>query len=109
MGKRRESVMGVYSRRQWPCAPQLCKCGNNRNLHRTDVQGTQSDGCCGQSTHLYVSLNFGNTLSPRLQTMFRSATTRIAHNSIVPGLAVVNKDLKALQDLINAEKTVLQG
>ena len=40
--------------------------------------------------------------------MFRSATTRIAHNSIVPSLAVVNKDLKALQDLINAEKTILQ-
>ncbi|GJE91333.1 hypothetical protein PsYK624_074820 [Phanerochaete sordida] len=42
--------------------------------------------------------------------MFRSATTRIAHNSHVPGLAqaAISKDLKALQDLINAEKAVQQ-
>ena len=42
--------------------------------------------------------------------MFRSATTRIAHNSHVAGLAQValSKDLKALQDLINAEKAVQQ-
>ena len=42
--------------------------------------------------------------------MFRSATTRIAHNSHVPGLAqaAISKDLKALQDLIDAEKVVQQ-
>ncbi|KAF7800083.1 hypothetical protein EIP86_011326 [Pleurotus ostreatoroseus] len=40
--------------------------------------------------------------------MFRSATTRIAHNSTVPGLARLGKDLKALQELINAEKLVMQ-
>lgn len=42
--------------------------------------------------------------------MFRSATTRIAHNSVVPGLAqaAIGKDLKALQDLIHAEKAVQQ-
>ncbi|KAI0090610.1 hypothetical protein BDY19DRAFT_936171 [Irpex rosettiformis] len=40
--------------------------------------------------------------------MFRSATTRIAHNSTLPSLSTFNKDLKALQELINAEKTVMQ-
>lgn len=43
--------------------------------------------------------------------MFRSATTRLAHNSTVPslaGAAGISKDLKALQDLINAEKSVMQ-
>lgn len=40
--------------------------------------------------------------------MFRSATTRIAHNSTVPGLARISKDLKALQELINTEKSVMQ-
>ena len=40
--------------------------------------------------------------------MFRSATTRIAHNSTVPGVARLGKDLKALQELINAEKLVMQ-
>ena len=41
--------------------------------------------------------------------MFRSATTRIAHNSAVPGLARLNKDLKVLQELVNAEKTFMQA
>ncbi|EKM53340.1 uncharacterized protein PHACADRAFT_175747 [Phanerochaete carnosa HHB-10118-sp] len=42
--------------------------------------------------------------------MFRSATTRIAHNAHVPVLAqaAISKDLKALQELINAEKAVQQ-
>lgn len=40
--------------------------------------------------------------------MFRSATTRIAHNATLPGLSTINKDLKALQELINAEKSVMQ-
>ncbi|KAI0338384.1 hypothetical protein BDW22DRAFT_709989 [Trametopsis cervina] len=40
--------------------------------------------------------------------MFRSATTRIAHNSTLPSLSTLNKDLKALQELINAEKSVMQ-
>ncbi|KAI0687095.1 Eisosome component PIL1-domain-containing protein [Cytidiella melzeri] len=40
--------------------------------------------------------------------MFRSATTRIAHNSTIPSLSTLNKDLKALQELINAEKSVMQ-
>lgn len=43
--------------------------------------------------------------------MFRSATTKLAHNSTVPslaGAAGISKDLKALQDLINAEKSVMQ-
>ncbi|KAK7472931.1 hypothetical protein VKT23_001036 [Stygiomarasmius scandens] len=38
--------------------------------------------------------------------MFKSAATKIAHNSTIPSLAI-NKDLKPLQDLINAEKVVL--
>ena len=42
--------------------------------------------------------------------MFRSATTRIAHNAHLPGIAqaAMSKDLKALQGLINAEKAVQQ-
>lgn len=39
--------------------------------------------------------------------MFRSATTRIAHNSTLPSLSTINKDLKGLQELINAEKNVM--
>ncbi|THV06750.1 hypothetical protein K435DRAFT_743288 [Dendrothele bispora CBS 962.96] len=38
--------------------------------------------------------------------MFKSAATKIAHNSTLPALSI-NKDLKPLQDLINAEKVVL--
>ncbi|KAG7091158.1 hypothetical protein E1B28_010211 [Marasmius oreades] len=38
--------------------------------------------------------------------MFKSAATKIAHNSTLPSLAG-NYDLKPLQDLINAEKVVL--
>jgi hypothetical protein len=40
--------------------------------------------------------------------MFKSAATRIAHNSTLPALALSgNKDLRPLQDLITAEKAVL--
>ncbi|KAJ7582532.1 hypothetical protein C8J56DRAFT_955033 [Mycena floridula] len=39
--------------------------------------------------------------------MFKNAATKIAHNSTIPSLAVGNKDLRPLQDLITAEKTVL--
>ncbi|EGN94471.1 hypothetical protein SERLA73DRAFT_77862 [Serpula lacrymans var. lacrymans S7.3] len=38
--------------------------------------------------------------------MFRTAATKIAHNSTIPALAG-NHDLRPLQDLITAEKTVL--
>ncbi|KAI5122848.1 hypothetical protein M0805_003142 [Coniferiporia weirii] len=40
--------------------------------------------------------------------MFRSAATKIAHNSTLPALAG-NKDLRPLQELITAEKSVLQS
>ncbi|KAJ8080852.1 hypothetical protein PM082_017687 [Marasmius tenuissimus] len=40
--------------------------------------------------------------------MFKSAATKIAHNSTLPSLAG-NYDLKPLQDLINAEKVVLSS
>ena len=39
-------------------------------------------------------------------TMFKTAATKIAHNSTLPALAG-NQDLRPLQDLITAEKTVL--
>ncbi|KAJ7182852.1 hypothetical protein C8R43DRAFT_868755 [Mycena crocata] len=40
--------------------------------------------------------------------MFKSAATKIAHNSTLPALALSgNKDLRPLQDLITAEKAVL--
>jgi hypothetical protein len=39
-------------------------------------------------------------------TMFKTAATKIAHNSTLPALAG-NQDLRPLQDLIAAEKTVL--
>ncbi|KAI6015863.1 hypothetical protein BKA83DRAFT_4340109 [Pisolithus microcarpus] len=39
--------------------------------------------------------------------MFKSAATKIAHNSTIPALAVGNRDLRPLQDLITAEKSVL--
>ncbi|KAK7691152.1 hypothetical protein QCA50_006255 [Cerrena zonata] len=40
--------------------------------------------------------------------MFRSATTRIAHSSTIPSIGGnLNKDLRALQELILVEKTVL--
>lgn len=35
--------------------------------------------------------------------MFRSAATKLAHNSTIPALAG-NKELRPLQDLITAEK-----
>jgi hypothetical protein len=38
--------------------------------------------------------------------MFKSAATKIAHNSTIPALAG-NKDFKPLQDLITAEKSVV--
>jgi hypothetical protein len=38
--------------------------------------------------------------------MFKTAATKIAHNSTIPALAG-NKDLRPLQDLISAEKTVI--
>ncbi|CAL1716019.1 unnamed protein product [Somion occarium] len=42
--------------------------------------------------------------------MFRSATTRIAHSSTIPSLGGnLNKDLRALQELIIAEKSVLHS
>ncbi|TFK50296.1 hypothetical protein OE88DRAFT_1631130 [Heliocybe sulcata] len=40
--------------------------------------------------------------------MFKSAATKIAHNSTLPGLAG-NNELKPLQDLIIAEKTVVNA
>ncbi|KAH9950817.1 hypothetical protein B0H21DRAFT_461366 [Amylocystis lapponica] len=40
--------------------------------------------------------------------MFRTAATKIAHNSTMPALAG-NKDLRPLQDLITAEKAVLNS
>ncbi|KAL4063854.1 Eisosome component PIL1-domain-containing protein [Scleroderma citrinum] len=39
--------------------------------------------------------------------MFRSAATKIAHNTTIPALAGANPDLRPLQDLITAEKSVL--
>lgn len=39
-------------------------------------------------------------------TMFKTAATRIAHNSTIPSIGG-NKDLRPLQDLITAEKSVL--
>ncbi|KAJ7040949.1 hypothetical protein C8F04DRAFT_947971 [Mycena alexandri] len=42
--------------------------------------------------------------------MFKSAATKIAHNSTLPSLALSgNKDLRPLQDLITAEKVVLMS
>ena len=38
--------------------------------------------------------------------MFKSAATKFAHNSTIPAFGG-NKDLKPLQDLITAEKSVL--
>ncbi|KAG1732894.1 uncharacterized protein EDB91DRAFT_659818 [Suillus paluster] len=38
--------------------------------------------------------------------MFKTAATKIAHNSTIPALAG-NSDLRQFQDLINAEKVVL--
>jgi len=38
--------------------------------------------------------------------MFKSAATKIAHNSTIPALSG-NQDLRPLQDLITAEKAVL--
>jgi hypothetical protein len=38
--------------------------------------------------------------------MFKTAATKIAHNSTLPALAG-NKDLRPLQDLITAEKAVI--
>ncbi|KIK43877.1 hypothetical protein CY34DRAFT_803299 [Suillus luteus UH-Slu-Lm8-n1] len=41
-------------------------------------------------------------------TMFRSATVKIAHSSTIPVPALIgNEELRPLQDLIAAEKTVL--
>ncbi|KAJ7776731.1 hypothetical protein B0H14DRAFT_2401534 [Mycena olivaceomarginata] len=40
--------------------------------------------------------------------MFKSAATKIAHNSTLPALALSgNKDLRPLQELITVEKVVL--
>lgn len=42
--------------------------------------------------------------------MFKSAATKIAHNSTIPSLAIAgNKDLRPLQDLITAEKSIVQS
>ena len=41
-------------------------------------------------------------------TMFKSAAAKIAHNSTLPALGA-SKDLRPLQDLITAEKAVLQS
>ena len=38
--------------------------------------------------------------------MFKTAATKIAHNSTIPSIGG-NKDLRPLQDLITAEKSVL--
>jgi len=38
--------------------------------------------------------------------MFKTAATKIAHNSTIPALGG-NRDLRPLQDLITAEKAVL--
>ncbi|KLO06242.1 hypothetical protein SCHPADRAFT_838301 [Schizopora paradoxa] len=40
--------------------------------------------------------------------MFRSAQTKLAHSTVIPNLGG-NKDLKPLQDLIIAEKAVVQS
>jgi hypothetical protein len=60
-----------------------------------------------KSANLHVYYHHSAHYSRRI-TMFRSATTRIAHNSTIPSLSTFNKDLKALQELINAEKSVMQ-
>lgn len=39
-------------------------------------------------------------------TMFKSAATKIAHNTTIPSLGG-NKDLRPLQDLITAEKAIV--
>ena len=44
--------------------------------------------------------------------MFKNAARKIAHNTTMPGLAgglAGKQDLRALQDLITAEKTVLNS
>ena len=41
-----------------------------------------------------------------ISTMLKSVATKIAHNSTIPSLAG-NSDLRSLQDLITAEKSVL--
>jgi hypothetical protein len=43
-----------------------------------------------------------------LSTMFKSAATKLAHNSTIPALAG-NKDLRPLQDLITAEKAIVRS
>ena len=40
--------------------------------------------------------------------MFKTAATKLAHNSTIPALAG-NSDLKLLQEVIMAEKLVLQS
>ncbi|KAG0704015.1 hypothetical protein DFH29DRAFT_849617 [Suillus ampliporus] len=54
----------------------------------------------------------GSRITPQcletLTTMFRSATVKIAHSSTIPVPALIGKEeLRPLQDLIAAEKTVL--
>ena len=49
-----------------------------------------------------------NTNTDDVATMFKSAATKIAHNSTLPSLAG-NKDLRPLQEMITQEKAVLQS
>lgn len=63
------------------------------------------------STALYQRYKTGTNRGLRTcyltsTTMFKTAATKIAHNSTLPALAG-NQDLRPLQDLITAEKTVL--
>jgi len=54
----------------------------------------------------YALLELGTNPPYYATTMFKTAATKIAHNSTLPALGG-NQDLRPLQDLIAAEKTVL--
>ncbi|KAI0826558.1 hypothetical protein BC628DRAFT_1502794 [Trametes gibbosa] len=41
--------------------------------------------------------------------MFKNAARKIAHNTTMPGLVLAKQDLRALQDLITAEKSILNS
>jgi hypothetical protein len=55
---------------------------------------SRSPCCAGQHSLLFA------------RTMFKSAATKLAHNSTISAIAG-NKALRPLQDLITAEKTII--
>lgn len=71
---------------------------------RTSTEQAPNLGCT-----LHHLRKLGQTAAAHLSTpttMFKTAATKIAHNSTIPALGG-NQDLRPLQDLITAEKAVL--